>query len=334
MKLALLIFFIPIVIAVLYACRPLRGFDHTPHPPAPNYGQESSWYALPWRKDIADTVPKGCSIPENQQNAKADVFYVHPTMYFRGATWNADINNKKVTRKTEVAVQHQATVFNAHARVFVPKYRQAVLKSFFNKQKGQKPLDLAYEDIKAAFEYYLKNWNNGRPIIIAGHSQGARHAAHLLKDFFEGKSLQKQLVVAYTIGFPIKDNEITQIPFGVNEKQIGCYITWNTLLWGANSVAQQKIYDSVPCVNPLTWKNNSEHAADSLNKGGVTFKRFEVIANACDAQVQGNVLWIHKPKHKHFFRLGKSYHLFDVNLFYMNLRENVGVRIEEYLKKI
>jgi hypothetical protein len=199
-------------------------------------------------------------------------------------------------------------------------------------KKGKKPLDLAYEDIKAAFEHYLKNWNDGRPIIIAGHSQGARHAVKLLQEYFEGKDLQKRLVVAYTIGFPIKNNELEKIPFCNDEKQTGCYVTWNTFLWGANSKTQRKIYDSVPCVNPLTWKTNNDHADRSLNNGGVIFKEFEVIPNACDAQVNGNVLWVHKPKHKEFFRVGKSYHLFDVNLFYMNLRENVGLRIEEYFK--
>ena len=61
----------------------------------------------------------------------------------------------------------------------------------------------AYADIKAAFEYYLKNYNHGRPIIIASHSQGSTHALHLLKDYFENKPLQKQLVAAYIVGMTI-----------------------------------------------------------------------------------------------------------------------------------
>jgi len=60
----------------------------------------------------------------------------------------------------------------------------------------QKNLELAYQDVKTAFEYYLKNWNQDRPIIIASHSQGSVHAQRLLKEFFEDKPLAKQLVAA------------------------------------------------------------------------------------------------------------------------------------------
>ena len=53
------------------------------------------------------------------------------------------------------------------------------------------------EDVKAAFQYYLEHYNNGRPIIIASHSQGTTHAKRLLKEFFDGTALQHQLVAAY-----------------------------------------------------------------------------------------------------------------------------------------
>jgi hypothetical protein len=45
--------------------------------------------------------------------------------------------------------------------------------------------------VKTAFLYYLQHYNNGRPIIIASHSQGATHGKRLLKEFFDGKELQK-----------------------------------------------------------------------------------------------------------------------------------------------
>ena len=62
--------------------------------------------------------------------------------------------------------------------------------------KAGKAFDFAYEDIKKSFEYYLQHYNNGRPIIIASHSQGTTHALRLLKEFFENKPLQ--LVAVWT----------------------------------------------------------------------------------------------------------------------------------------
>lgn len=318
------------VLTVLVSCRPFRSFERSGHPGAPEYSKENYWIALPWRHDVGDTVPFGCEIKENQAMAEADVFFIHPTSFLSGGTWNADFKNKKANKKSEVSILHQATAFNACARVFAPRYRQAVLKSFFKTKKGKLPLDLAYEDVKAAFEYYLKNWNNGRPIIIAGHSQGSLHAVHLLKDFFDGKELQKQLVAAYPIGIGFKGDALKNIPLSLDEKQTGCYVTWNTFAW---KTKQSDYYNDVPCINPLTMKSGDDYAESAKNKGGITFKDFRVNPNTCDAIVHENILWIHKPNKRGYYRIGRSYHVCDYSLFYMNIRTNAILRTEEYLKK-
>ena len=325
---------ISITFIVLFnACTPFRSYQNTKHPSAPDYSDEKNWIALPWRADIGDTIPLGCSIPENQKNAEADVFYINPTVYFTGSTWNADVNSKKINKRSNLCVQHQASAFNACARVFAPRYRQAILKSFFNDEKGAQPLSLAYEDVKKAFEYYLKNWNDGRPIIISGHSQGAKHAIQLLKDFFDGKELQKKLVAAYPIGIPFNKSDFKSISLSQNQSQTGCYITWNTFSWNTTKYEKSMKYKDVPCVNPLTMNTDEKYASDSLNLGGISFKKFEIDKNICDAQIKGNVLWIHRPQKKGYYRIGKSYHLFDYHLFYMNIRANAKLRTETYLKK-
>jgi len=322
-----------VIVLILFSCRPFRSYENTKHPAAPDYSNEKNWIALPWRVDIGDTIPLGCSIPENQKNAEADVFYINPTVYFKGSTWNADLRNNRVNKRSDKCVQHQASAFNCCARVFAPRYRQAVLKSFFNDEKGAQPLTLAYEDVKAAFAYYLKNWNKGRPIIIAGHSQGARHAIQLLKDFFDGKELQKKLVVAYPIGIPFKKSDLKFIPISENESQTGCYVTWNTFEWNTSLHDKKGRYKDVPCVNPLTMKTDFNYAGDTLNLGGVSFKKFAIDKNVCDAQINENILWIHHPKSKGYYRIGKSYHLCDYHLFYMNIRANAKLRTEEFLKR-
>jgi hypothetical protein len=316
----------------LITCRPYRSYKHTKHPAAPDYANEKNWIALPWRADIGDTIPGGCYIPEDQRNAAVDVFYINPTVYFGGPSWNAGLSNKKVNKRSDLCVQHQGSAFNACARVFSPRYRQAVLKSFFSKKRGAEPLALAYEDIKNAFEYYLKYWNKGRPIIIAGHSQGAKHAVQLLKDFFDGKALQKKLVAAYPIGIPFNKTDFKSIPVSENESQTGCYITWNTFAWNASVKTRKNIYADVPCVNPLTMKTDKSYAPDTLNKGGVSFIKFTIDKNICDAQISENILWIHHPKKRGYYRIAKSYHPCDYHLFYMNIRANAKLRTEAYLK--
>ena len=157
-------------------------------PPAPDYADPVYWAALPTMKDEADLVPIP-ALKDNQSSAKADVFYLHPTMFTKGKPkkfWNGSFSNEKLNAKTRrVSVRLQATIFNGAGKIYAPFYRQAHLYSFAAlrkkdkeaKKKAEAALDLAYEDVRAAFKYYLENFNNGRPIIVAGHSQGARHGA-------------------------------------------------------------------------------------------------------------------------------------------------------------
>ena len=81
------------------------------------------------------------------------------------------------------------------ANLYVPFYRQAHIRVFNEKFKdeGKKALDLAYKDIKSAFIYYLNNFNDNKPFIIASHSQGTVHAKRLISEFIDGKELQKKL---------------------------------------------------------------------------------------------------------------------------------------------
>ena len=116
------------------------------------------------------------------------------------------IDDDYINAKTDYStILYQASVFNRECRVFAPRYRQASIKIFFEKDEDKRKhaFELAYADIVKAFEYYMEHWNNGRPIIIAGHSQGSLMAERLLKDYFEDKPVLEKLVVAYIVGWPV-----------------------------------------------------------------------------------------------------------------------------------
>lgn len=303
----------------------------------PDYSQEKFWIGLPWRHDIADTVPAGCLSKEDQANAQVDVFYVHPTVYLSGKEWNADLSDKRINTKSNNCVLYQATPFNACARVFAPRYRQAILRTFTQDDpQGPPALDTAYADVKKAFEYYLAHWNKGRPLILAGHSQGARHVARLLKEFFEGKPLRKQLVAAYVIGGQIPANEFADIPPGDSASQTGCFMLWNSVAWGTEEKGSYEHYKGCACVNPLSWKRDTDFVAASMNHGGVPFGFSKAEPAICGAKVHDGVLWL-QPASRHsldgYYHLAASYHLSDVNLFYMNIRENAILRVQAYLKR-
>lgn len=176
----------------------------------PDYTDLHYWAAHPWKWDPSDSVPQ--PLRNNYiKDSAVDVFFLHPTTLTskKNTNSNALIDDAAINSKTDYsAMLYQASAFNEAARVFAPRYRQAHYGNYFTADtpRARQAFELAYEDVKNAFETYLKYYNNGRPIIIASHSQGTTHAARLLKEFFEGKPLQHKLVCAYIIGMPIPEN--------------------------------------------------------------------------------------------------------------------------------
>ena len=316
-------------------------------PPAPKYENPVNWAALPTKKDFADSLPlKSKDLKDEQATAMADVFFIHPTIYTQRPAkgtfeWNADLNDIELNRRVdESTILNQASVFNGSCRVYAPRYRQAHYYSFItqNQEDRQKALDLAYSDVKDAFEYYLKNYHQNRPIVIASHSQGTLHAKRLLKEFFDGKPLQKQLVFAYLVGdiagMPTQPNEFENIKPAQTPEAIGGFAAWRTYQKGffPEKYTVNGFQTSV-CTNPLTWLLNEDYASKKLNKGGVGLK-YTLYPQLADAQVHQGLLWINKPyvRGRAFLRT-KVWHSADINLFWQSIRENVALRVENFLKK-
>ncbi len=192
---------------------------------------------------------------------------------------------------------------------------------------------LAYADIKNAFQYYLEHYHNNRPLIIAGHSQGALMVEWLLKEFFDGKPLQNRLVAAYIIGWPIPKNYFQNIPVCSTALQTGCFCGWRTFLAGyiPEYVKNEKTTSYV--TNPLTWKTDNTYAGRELNKGSVLINFNRIVKGTTDAQIKDGVLWANRPRFPgSLFYRTRNYHVGDINLFYMNVRENVGQRIKAFLQ--
>lgn len=310
-------------------------------PEAPDYSDLSMWAGHPDQEDAADLVPgRPGELADGQGEAIADVFFVHPTIYTgkqnRENPWNADLKDEKLNRKVdESTIKNQASVFNGSARVFAPRYRQAHYNVFLTKDLilKQQALDHAYEDIRRSFEHYLRQWNDGRPVIIASHSQGTLHAARLIKEYIEEKPLQSQFIAAYIIGMPLKMDLFESIAPCENAEATGCWITWNTYARDYYPPGHKDYYQNVLSTNPLNWEIDATYAPDSRNKGGVLRKFGKIHPELNDAQNHRGILWISKPKFFGSFLINwKRYHVVDYNLFYMNIRENVSLRVANYLE--
>jgi hypothetical protein len=352
-----------LAVALISAHAPDGPFDAAKAPPAPDYGQAANWAATPeTSSDPSDVAPLNVALAD-PASAAVDVFFIHPTSFFSNTMWNASLDDAATNRRTDLGtIRNQASVFNGCCRVYAPRYRQVTFSAFVTRDRAddvRKALDLAYGDVLAAFDFFIKNRNAKRPFIIASHSQGSRHAIRLLKDRIEGTSLREQLVSAYIIGAAVPADAIKRLFPSIavcnSALETGCLVAFATFREGADSSAFQDraeiAYETgfertagkpLVCVNPLDWRAGTAAAPASANLGawghGPEAKPRAASPHVTGARCgNGNgTLYISDPDDIFFRRLVMpvgNYHNYDYQLFYMNIRSNAAQRAEAFLSQ-
>lgn len=332
-------FFVLLLAGIASCVSVPKGHFGTGLPDPPDYSQSRYWAALPERKDNTDKVPIA-EWKDNQATATVDVFFLHPTTYTGKPgekQWNADLNNAAVNQRTDdMSMKYQASVFNGVGKIYAPRYRQAHLNCFFTKfvQDAEKALDLAYADVKASFEYYLEHYNQGRPFIIAAHSQGTYHAKRLLAEFVDGQPLEKQLVVAYLAGLTVPADIFKTIGPCQRPEDTGCFCSWRTFKEGYIPPKLHFPDTNFVVTNPVTWDVTRPDAAASLNLGGVLRDFNKVYPQLVQTRIYKDLLWVSKPRFPGSFLLTtKNYHIADYNFFYADIRKNAEDRVSAFFGK-
>ena len=344
MKLSNSILFILIIIN-LNACKSTystkskyssKSFLKQDIPQIPNFSELQSWAAHPELKNSPLNKYKS-------DNPKVDVFYIYPTIITETSNtdWNADIYDDKLRKNIiDIAIKYQASAWADHSRVYSPFYRQVHYRAFFEpfiENGGRSAYEIAYKDVKDAFEYYLKNYNNGRPIVIAGHSQGSGHGARILKEYFDGKELQKQLVAAYLIGTNLKEKEFNNINPMYNASETGGFVNWNSYKKNKKprlnkDPAYKSWKNNNVVVNPITW--NKQKYSKIENHKGILYYNEKIYPKTIKVELTKGMLWVSPPKklpNRIFLRFIRNLHFGDINLFWEDIRQNSILRINSYL---
>lgn len=291
------------------------------------------------------------NVPDNPQK-EVDVFYLYPTVWGRESEDESTVCSIDHVGMREAApnlLQSQASVFEKECNIYAPFYRQ-VDAGYALSQQGMLETYIGgvpYTDCVAAFEYYLKNYNNGRPFIIAGHSQGATVAKLMLFNYLEDKpDILKRMVASYVIGYSITEQELTENPhvkFAQEADDFGVVISYNTEAKGYDGVNNTWKEGSV-AINPISWTRTEslapatkslgaafvengqlvkkEHFADAV----VNLKRGTVQCSTADPEIYGS-------KNTEFFPVG-VFHSNDYSFYYYDLQKNVGDRISSYMKDV
>ena len=311
---------------------------------APDYSQKASW----------------CSLPEITKDV--DTFFIYPTEYMgfgEGSSNYAALDNPEMTEGAKNDLIIQAGVYADSSNVFMPYYRQAGLRYAGEVFKETGSLDAAllsfpYEDITSALDYYFENYNNGRPFILAGHSQGSAIAKLVLKKYFkEHPEYYKRMVAAYVIGYAVTKDDLEAYPhlkFATGESDTGVIISWNTE--GRKNVEENVktavLLPNAISINPLNWKLDDTYAPASENLGSLVFNgktnSLEIGDVGADAQVvpeRGVIVTNAKvePMPAELAKVANEFfgsdarHESDYSFYYNNIKANVAKRIAAYKAK-
>jgi hypothetical protein len=320
------------------------------------YADPAMWYARPGMgaADPTRFMPTGAK-PASGEGGHYAVFFVHPTSYIRpafgdDAPWNAALDDKEAGARARLFLRGMASPFGAADEIWAPKYRQAVFGAFLtNKPEAQRALDLAYRDVAQAFDFFVATVGKDEPIVLAGHSQGALMVLRLLREKVAGTPLEKRVAMVYPIGWPISvehDLPALGLPACATPEQAGCIATWSSFAEPADPSQLLERFEATPgldgqprgagaivCTNPLTGTLNGTATAErnlGTLKPASDFSGGNIITGAvparCDPET-GLLLIGDPPDLGPGVLPGNNYHVYDIPLFWTNLRADVARRL-------
>ena len=300
-----------------------------------------------------------CKFPEITKDV--DTFYIFATEYIlgsfeEGAPDYGSLDNKEMIEGMGVEYIGHATTYADDTNVFAPYYRQSGLKYAGKIVERDGNLDAAllgmpYNDIVDALDYYFEHYNEGRPFIIAGHSQGSALVKQVLFRYFkEHPDYYQRMVAAYVIGYAVTKEELETYPylkFATGESDAGVIVSWHTE-GPKNAEVDAKTVVLMPggiSINPLNWKLDETYAPASLNLGSLIVNEQtgepEIADIGADAQVnlaRGSVITNAKaaPMPEDTAKIAAAFfgpdgrHGEDYTFYYNNIKANVAKRIATY----
>lgn len=304
---------------------------------ASDYSKAEHWLSVP---SVADKA--------------VDIFYLYPTAWQKVDKNEPDIcaiDNPSMLRGANKAFARQATAFETVGNIYAPYYRQVGIEYCLSlplQEQNNVVGGIPKADAFAAFDYYIDNYNNGRPFILAGHSQGSNVLLFLLAEYMkEHPEVYERMIAAYVIGYSVTDSYLAQnthLKFASGPSDTGVIISYNTEAPNVIGKSPVVLLGAV-AINPISWTredglSTAEQSLGSIvlnHEGGIAAENVKNYADARVDKVKGVVVCSTADVDKlapgnQIFPKG-VYHSFDYPFYYYNIRENAENRIKNFLNK-
>lgn len=253
-----------------------------------DYSKADTWLCRPGRKDSCAVDLSTTIVAANgkfkkesfkaARNPPIDCFYVYPTVSL-DQTGNSDM---AAGPEEHGVILQQFARFSSVCRPYAPLYRQVTLTALRARIAGKEiPLDrmLAYNDVLDAWNYYLKNDNDGRGVVLVGHSQGSGVLTQLIKSEIDGKPVQEKIISALLLGtnLPVEKGKdigaFQHIPLCKSASQTGCAVAYASFRDNIPPPANSRFGKAqgenmaAACVNPAALGGGSGELHSYLSNG-------------------------------------------------------------------
>lgn len=273
-------------------------------PEVPDYADITQWYIV-------------------DRGAAVDVFYIVSTEcddYTLGGKpmHYADTRNDSIRALLYGEMVGVDRLLAGELNYYSPYYRQVTMETYTSDSLVDARMPLAYGDVRKAFDYYLKHYNNGRPFILAGFSQGAMAVVDLLNEMSD--STYSRLVAAYVLGYKVTDTNAHIRP-AQDSADLGVTICYNSVK--DNSCAVPILSDgNLMAINPVNWRTDATPATLIDPRYGDTLT----------VTLDTTTLLLHIDGYKRndymlpLIGCEGNYHCLEISLFSDVLRRNIALR--------
>lgn len=283
------------------------------------------------------------------QGKDADVFYVYPTVSTisfeeNDSSWFADITLPEVREEANGNQRFNKMLYGEY-NFYAPYYRQMIFEAYSQPAAMLDSLaQIAAKDVNDAFQYYMENFNHGRPFFLIGHSQGSQMLIELLKNGMTEE--QRQLMVAaYCIGYHVAAEELAAYPKALKpatDSLMQGLVVYNSVT--DTAAISMVSHGDVVGVNPTTWTMATDIVPAEFHLGMAKYNenRDSVLIVPCPTRTY---LYRHNtvcpdldpemvfiPAYEQMFPKG-NLHFADSWLFGGNVKQNMACRLRHFQKQ-